>query len=221
VPAKTVSGAAVAMMAVGGVAVWSGLNNVPFLDALRALSKGQAPKPNRKEPFAPLTAGAGGSPGATGGSGGDIVAEAEKWVGKSSYVYGGCHGCTPCAPGQGVDCSSFVTWVMQRTGHYKGKCSMVAGSSMLAWGKKVSWENRQPGDVALWPGKHCAIITSGSATIEAQCTTCGKVKHGTYGKSHNGIKTVILRAPDLVTAGNAIGKALAGTGNVTTGMSDK
>lgn len=197
-PGKTVSGGAVALMAVGGVAIWSGLNNVPFLDAVRALAKGQAPTPNRKPAFQPLTAAAGTPTGGiAGGSGGDIVAEAEKWVGKSKYVYGGCHGCTPCAPGQGVDCSSFVTWVMQRTGHYKGKCSMVAGSSMLAWGKKIDWNSRQPGDVALWAGKHCAIITGTSTTIEAACTACGPVRHGTYGKSHAGIPTTILRAPDL------------------------
>jgi cell wall-associated NlpC family hydrolase len=198
-PAKTVSGGAVALMAVGGVAIWSGLNNVPFLDAVRALAKGQAPTPNRKPPFQPLTAGSptDASGGAGGGSGGDIVTEAEKWIGVSKYVYGGCHGCTPCAPGQGVDCSSFVTWVMQRTGHYKGKCSMVAGSSMLAWGRRIPWESRQPGDVALWPGKHCAIITGPSGTIEASCTACGPVRRSSYGKSHAGIGTVILRAPDL------------------------
>lgn len=201
---KTVSGSAVAIMAIGGVAVWSGLNNVSFLDAVRALAKGQAPTPNRKPAFQPLSGGTPAADGSTGGtgSGSDIVAEAEKWVGKSKYVYGGCHGCKPCAPGAGVDCSSFVTWVMQRTGHYRGKCSMVAGSSMLAWGKKVSWDSRQPGDVALWPGRHCAIITSPTATIEAACTACGPVRHGTYGKTHAGISTVILRAPNVLT-GNA------------------
>lgn len=202
-PAKTVSGGAVAMMAVGGVAIWSGLNNVTFLDAVRALAKGQAPTPNRKPAFQALSAGTTDTGGTSGsGSGNDIVAEAEKWVGKSKYVYGGCHGCTPCAPGQGVDCSSFVTWVMKRTGHYTGKCSMVAGSSMLAWGKKVSWDSRQPGDVALWNGKHCAIITGATTTIEAACTACGPVRHGTYGKTKLGLPTTILRAPNVLK-GNA------------------
>jgi len=202
VAGKTVSGGAVAIMAVGGVAVWSGLNNVPLLDAVRSLAKGQAPTPNRKPGFQPLSGAAAADSGAdiSGGSGGAIVAEAEKWVGKSKYVFGGCHGCTPCAPGQGVDCSSFVTWVMQRTGHYKGKCSMVAGSTMLAWGKKVAWESRQPGDVALWPGKHCAIISGTSTTIESSCNACGPIRHSTYGKSHAGIATVILRAPDLAVS---------------------
>lgn len=207
-PGKSVSGAAVAMMAVGGAIVWSGLNNTGLLDTFRALAQGQAPTPNRKPAFQPLSGG-GGSTDSTGapigGGSTDIVAEAEKWVGKSPYVYGGCHGCTPCQPGQGVDCSSFVTWVMYRTGHYKGKCAMVAGSSMLAWGVKVPWNNRQPGDVALWPGKHCAIITGVNTIIEARCTKCGPVTHGTYGTSHDGIKTVVLRAPDLAKSGTGTG----------------
>lgn len=199
-PSKTVSGASVALMAVGGVAVWSGLNNVGLLEAFRALAKGQAPEAHRNPPFQPISASgsADSSSGIASGSGGDIVAEAQKWIGVSKYVYGGCHGCTPCAPGQGVDCSSFVTWVMKRTGHYNGKCSMVAGSSMLAWGKKVAWESRQPGDVALWPGHHCAIIVDGSKTIEARCTACGPVQYGSYAKTRAGLgTTVILRAPDL------------------------
>lgn len=206
---KSVSGAAVTLMAAGGVVVWSGLNNTPVLDTLRALAKGQAPTPNRKAPFQGLTVNSDGTTTGgtlTGGPGGaGIVAEAERWVGKSRYVYGGCHGCTPCHPGQGVDCSSFVTWVMAATGHYKGKCAMVAGSSMLAWGKKVPWNNRQPGDVALWPGKHCAIITGVTTTIEAACTACGPVRHGTYGASHAGIGTVILRAPDMAASGTGTG----------------
>lgn len=201
-PSKSISGLAVGVMAAGGLIVWSGLNNAGLIESLQALARGEAPPKHPKPPWKPITGGDYAEGGGTfPGFGNDIVAEAEKWVGKSPYVYGGCHGCTPCAPGQGVDCSSFVTWVMYRTGHYKGKCSMVAGSSMAAWGRRVSWDQRQPGDVALWYGKHCAIITGATTTIEAACTACGPVRHGTYGKSHNGIATMILRAPDMMGAG--------------------
>lgn len=222
-PGKTVSGAAVAMMAVGGVAIWSGLNNVPLLDAFRALAKGQAPTPNRNPAFQPLSvssgsgSGSGSSTSGGGGNGNDIVNEAEKWVGKSKYVFGGCHGCKPCAPGDGVDCSSFVTWVMYRTGHYKGKCSMVAGSSMLAWGVKVPKNERQPGDVVLWPGHHCGIIKDKDTMIEASCTACGPVKYGNYSKRSG---WVVLRAPDIAApSGNAVGRGIsAGLGGLAGGI---
>ncbi len=222
-PGKSVSGAAVAMMALGGVAIWSGFNNVPLLDAFRALAKGQAPKPNRKAPWADITATvSGGDASITMGLGKDIVAEAEKWVGKSKYVYGGCHGSKPCQPGDGVDCSSFVTWVMYRTGHWKGKVAMVAGSSMLAWGTKIPNANRQPGDVVLWSGHHCGIVKDKDVMINAACTVCGFVRYDNYSNRKGWIT---LRAPDLAKgisgAGNAIGKALTDPGEVTTGMSGR
>lgn len=194
-PTKTVSGGAVALMAVGGVAVWSGLNNVPLLDAFRALAKGQAPQPNRKPAFVPIS-GSDASTGAVGtGNGGAIVAEAAKWAG-TKYVYGGCHGCSACHPGQGVDCSSYVTWVMKAVGCYKGKCSMVAGSSMLAWGKKISESEVQPGDVVLWVGQHCGIVSDPSKKLMWNAPHTGDVvKNSTYSFSLAGHPKVFLRAP--------------------------
>ena len=193
---KTVSGAAVAIMAIGGVAIWSGLNNVPFLDAVRSLAKGQAPTPNRKPGFQPLTADTTtGISGATGAATGNaIVDEAMKWKG-TKYVYGGCHGCTACHPGQGVDCSSFVTWVMKAVGCYAGKCSMVAGSSMLAWGKRINASDVQPGDVVLWVGKHCGIVTDPSKQMMIAAPHTGDVvKVYSYNFSL-GVAKVFLRPP--------------------------
>lgn len=192
---KTVSGAAIAMMAVGGVAIWSGLNNVPFLDAVRSLAKGQTPSTNRKSAFVPISGGSGttGSVGSSS-SGNVIIAEAMKWKG-TKYVYGGCHGCTPCHPGQGVDCSSYVTWVMRNVGCYSGKCSMVAGSSMLRWGKKIAESEVQPGDVVLWVGKHCGIVTDpGKKMMIAAPHTGDVVKEYSYNFSL-GVQKVFLRAP--------------------------
>jgi len=200
VATKTVSGAAVAVMAVGGVAVWSGLNNVAFLDAVRSLAKGQAPKPNRKPAFQPLSGDSAGNPGGNP-SGSAIVAEAAKWKG-TKYVYGGCHGCTQCKPGQGVDCSSYVTWVMKAVGCYKGKCSMVAGSSMLAWGKKIPESSVQAGDVVLWVGAHCGIVSDPSKKLMWVAPHTGDVvKNSTYDFSMNGHPKVFLRPP-CVAASN-------------------
>ena len=192
-PTKTVSGAAVAIMAVGGVAVWSGLNNVSLLDAVRSLAKGQAPTPNRKPAFAPLSTGATAS-SAANGSGNAIVAEAAKWKG-TKYVYGGCHGCSACHPGQGVDCSSYVTWVMKAVGCYTGKCSMVAGSSMLAWGKKISEKDVQPGDVVLWVGVHCGIVSDPAKKLMWAAPHTGSVVREQTYDFGLGVAKVFLRPP--------------------------
>lgn len=196
-PGKSVSGASVALMAAGGVVIWSGLNNTPLLETLRALAKGQAPTPHRNPAFQPLSSASASdaSLSSGGGGGGDIVAEARKWIG-TKYVYGGCHGCTQCKPGQGVDCSSFVTWVMKAVGCYKGKCSMVAGSTMLAWGTKIPANMVQAGDVVLWVGQHCGIISDPSKKLMIAAPSTGlKVREQTYDFSIAGRTKVYLRAP--------------------------
>lgn len=214
-PGMSISGVSVAIMAAGGVAVWSGLNNTGMLDTLRALSKGQAPTPNRNPPWQDLNLGGGTTTDFKnlGGSSGDaVVTEARKWIGKSKYVYGGCHGCTPCHPGQGVDCSSFVTWVMKAVNLYDGKCSMVAGSSMLAWGRKVPNASRQAGDVVLWPGSHCGIVESMDTMINAACTACGPVMRSNYSKRSG---WVTLRAPKLMdTSTNGLVQNSTVTGTI-------
>ena len=190
---KSVNGAAVALMAAGGVAVWSGLNNTPLLDTLRSLAKGQAPTPNRKAAFQDV--GFTGVSAGDAGNSNDIIAEAMKWKG-TKYVYGGCHGCTPCKPGQGVDCSSYVTWVMKATGHYTGNCSMVAGSSMLAWGTRVADNQVQPGDVVLWVGAHCGIVVDPSKQMMIAAPHTGDVvKVYSYAFPMAGHTKVFLRPP--------------------------
>lgn len=201
-PSKGISGGAVGLMAAGAVLVWSGLNNSGVLDTLRSLAKGQAPTPNRKPAFQPISGG--GNAGAYDMSGiaatgqrATIIAEARRWLG-TKYVYGGCHGCTPCHPGQGVDCSSFVTWVMKAVGLYKGKCSMVAGSNMLAWGRRRSaFETPEPGDVVLWIGKHCGIVTDPQKHLMIAAPHTGDVvKEYSYDFSL-GVQKVFLVPPGL------------------------
>lgn len=202
---KSVSGASVALMAVGGVAVWSGINNTGLLETLRSLAKGQAPTPHRKPPFSDVSGGGTATPdGAASSGSSDIVNEAMKWKG-TKYVYGGCHGGYPkcCSPGHGVDCSSFVSCVMRNTGHYKGHGSMVAGSTMLAWGKLIPESSVQPGDVVLWVGQHCGIVTDpGSKMMIAAPHTGAVVSVRTYSFSLAGRRKVFLRPPG-VSASNA------------------
>lgn len=207
-PGKSVSGASVALMAAGGVIVWSGLNNTGLLETLRALAKGQAPTSNRKPAFAPLSGGDGtGSTSTTtpapNADSSSIVSEAMRWKG-TKYVYGGCHAGYPkcCSPGHGVDCSSYVSCVMRNTGHYKGSGSMVAGSTMLAWGKVIPESSVQPGDVVLWVGQHCGIVVDPAAKMMIAAPHTGAVVSiRTYNFSLAGRKKVFLRPPGLSSGG--------------------
>lgn len=195
-----ISGPAVALMAAGGVLVWSGLNNTGLLDTLRALAKGQAPTPNRKPPFQPISD-SGTAPGSdvvsVGGGLSAVVAEARRWLG-TKYAYGGCHpGFSKCCqPGNGVDCSSFVSCVMKRVGLYNSTTSMVAGSSMLAWGIKVPESQVQPGYVVLWVGQHCGIVTNPQTKMMIAAPHTGDVvKEYSYDFNLAGHPKVFLKPP--------------------------
>lgn len=202
-----ISGPAVALMATGGVLVWSGLNNTGLLDTLRALAKGQAPTANRKPPFQPIDSGS--APGSDvvsiGGGLTAVVAEARRWLG-TKYVYGGCHGSFPscCKPGNGVDCSSFVSCVMKRVGLYTKSTSMVAGSSMLAWGTKVPESQVQPGYVVLWVGQHCGIVTNPQTQLMIAAPHTGDVvKEYSYNFSLPGHPKVFLKPPSVQPGGGS------------------
>lgn len=200
-----ISGPAVALMATGGVLIWSGLNNSGLLETLRALAKGQAPPAHRKPPFQPFSEGTTSTTSdgtAPSGSGSGVVTEARKWLG-TKYVYGGCHGGYPgcCKPGNGVDCSSFVSCVMRAVGLYSGNSSMVAGSTMLAWGVKIPESSVQPGDVVLWVGQHCGIVTNpATKTMIAAPHTGDVVKEYSYSFALPGHPQVFLRPPGLTSS---------------------
>lgn len=187
--AKGISGLGVAFMATGGVIAWAGINNVPVVDALRSLAKGQAIPSNRKPAFKPVdisfdagAAAAGAGIGiATGASNGSILAAAQQVAaspgGRKNYCWGGGHTANPCGA-KCFDCSGYVSCVLNRIGRLKGSKTTLG---FLAWKElqRVPWASRQPGDLLI-NRSHMGIMINQRNMWNAACTACGPVKVSDY-----------------------------------------
>lgn len=176
------SGTAVAVLTVGGLFVYFGINNIPFLEGLREFLRGEPPKPRPVTP-APLppelnplvsaivrgglgsTAGSGttGGGGSTMGStsGDAIVNAAKKYLGVP-YVWGG-------HSAKGMDCSGLVTVVLKDVG-ITGLPDMTHTHTtrFLVWNgaQTVSREQCQAGDLVCWGG-HIGIAVDNTSMIHA------------------------------------------------------
>lgn len=177
------SGTAVAVLTVGGLFVYFGINNIPFLEGLREFLRGEPPKPRPVTP-APLppelnplvsaivrgglgsTAGNGTTGGGTAtdsipGGSSAIVNAAKKYLGVP-YVWGG-------HSAKGMDCSGFVTVVLKDVG-VTGLPSMThtVTGQFLVWSgaQTVSRAQCQAGDLVCWTG-HIGIAVDNASMIHA------------------------------------------------------
>jgi len=177
-----VPGVALALVAAGGVLVYSGVENTSVAGVLRSLSKGKAPQPG------PFPAGGGGTPGVaqagtepTGpgsATGAAIAQDALQYKG-AGYVWAG-------APAQGIghwDCSSFVNWVCGHdlglaipefpAGTYDGSSHGPSSFTWAAWTGCVTVGNdaaqAQAGDLCIWMNAvgHIGIAIGGGQMISA------------------------------------------------------
>lgn len=176
------SGTAVAVLTVGGLFVYFGINNIPFLEGLREFLRGEPPKPRPVTPATlppelnPLvsaivrgglgsTAGSGttgGGGSTTGSTSGDaIVNAAKKYLGVP-YVWGG-------HSAKGMDCSGFVTVVLKDVG-VTGLPDMTHTHTtrFLVWNgaQTVSRTQCQAGDLVCWMG-HIGIAVDNVSMIHA------------------------------------------------------
>lgn len=191
--AKGISGLGVAFMAAGGIIAWSGINNVPVVDALRALAKGQMIPKNPKPAFEPVglafNAGAAAADAGIGlatASNSAIVAMAATVAaspaGRSNYCWGGGHTSSPCSA-KCFDCSGYASCVLNRLGAMKGSKNTIA---FMAWNRfeRVPYGSRQPGDFLI-NRNHMGIVLDDKVMWNAACTACGPVKKSSYvGKSY-------------------------------------
>lgn len=189
-----VSGMSVTIAAVGGLLIWSGINNTKLATTLVEVLAGVGPRKGVQTASAPppTTSGGGGSVPTTGGGNQNIVQIAASYKGHP-YVFGGGHG-TVCPKG-GMDCSGFVSCVMNKAGYMNGTTLTTDGFSR--WGTKVDFADRQPGDIVVWRGGvgngHMGIVIDGDSMWHNPCTACSGVQIGSYGKSRDGRPTIVRR----------------------------
>lgn len=189
-----ISGTAVTIAAVGGLLIWSGVNNTNLLDSLREIIAGKAPTKGEQKSTAPPTGGSGGGyiPPSGGGGNQNIVNIAASYKGHP-YVFGGGHG-TVC-PSGGMDCSGFASCVLNRAGKMKGT---LTTDGFSRWGISVPFADRQPGDIVVWRGGsgggHMGIIIDDKTMWHSPCTGCGGVQIASYGASRTGRPTMVRRA---------------------------
>ncbi len=190
-----ISGMGLAVIAAGAVMVYSGIQNQGLIKSLRALAMGE-PIPAGPQNITPISVtGISNSGYVTGGgTGGNqaIVNMAASYKGRS-YTFGGGHG-TVC-PSGGMDCSGYVSCVLNRVGLMRGT---LATGGLAKWGVNVPFAQRQPGDIVVWNGGpgggHTGIVLDSSRMWHSPCTGCGGVQIGTYGSTRTGRVTIVRRA---------------------------
>jgi cell wall-associated NlpC family hydrolase len=178
-----IPGLPIGFMIVGGVLVYSGIENRPVGYLLRDLARGIKPTPGPGETFATPAAASSGSGG--GGSASTDSAIANDALGYTGhvYVYGG-----PSNVNGGWDCSSFVSWVL---GHdlnmdipggtwaavtSSGRSHGPIVAQYVVWGGAtgVSKADVQAGDLILYPpDTHMGIAVSATEFISAEQPSTG------------------------------------------------
>jgi len=195
---RQINGAGVAIAAAGAVIVWSGIRNVPVLDAFRDLVMGKAPTPRNKPPFQPIALQLGSAAAsapldlARGSAlGAEIVQQMAKLRGRP-YVFGGGHS-SPCT--KSLDCSGAVSCALITAG---AATRTMTTDGLARWGKGVRFADRQPGDVLVWVGGpgggHTGVVVNEKTMLHTNCAGCGGVREGTYGPSRTGRPTIVRRA---------------------------
>jgi peptidoglycan DL-endopeptidase CwlO len=170
-----ISGAAVGIMAAGGMLLWTGITNVGVRDGLRDLLQGRAPGttgtptgPALREVIPPISrigraiggdAGAGADPGtpATSSQVNAFVSEARAQLGKP-YVWG-------AAGPNAFDCSGLVTWCLRRAG-LDDQRRVTAQYLVWTGAFTIPRANCAIGDLVCWTG-HIGIAISNTRMIHA------------------------------------------------------
>lgn len=189
-----ISGTAVTIAAVGGLLVWSGINNTQVAKSLVEILSGRGPvKGEQKASNPPPSTGGGYVPSTgTGGGNQSVVTIAASYKGHP-YVFGGGHG--KVCPSGGMDCSGYVSCVLNKAGLMKGT---LTTDGFARWGVGVNFADRKPGDIVVWRGGsgggHMGIIIDDNTMWHNPCTGCGGVQKASYGATRTGRTTIVRRA---------------------------
>lgn len=189
-----ISGMAVTVAAVGALFIWSGINNTSLPKTVLEILSGNAPVKGEQKRSAPPTNTGGGYVPSTGSGGGNqnVVNIAASYKGHP-YVFGGGHG--KVCPSGGMDCSGYVSCVLNKAGLMKGT---LTTDGFARWGIGIPFADRKPGDIVVWVGGsgggHMGIIIDDKTMWHSPCTGCGGVQKASYGKSRTGRTTIVRRA---------------------------
>lgn len=192
-----ISGVGLAVIATGAVMVYSGIKNRGLIESLRYLAMGEAiPEgPQTVTPIGMPTTGAGYVSAGLSGGNSAIVNMAASYKGHP-YVFGGGHG-TVCPRG-GMDCSGYVSCVLNKLGLMRGT---LTTDGFAKWGVSVPFDQRQPGDLVVWQGGpgggHIGIVIDGSRMWHNPCTGCGGVQVAKYGRTRSGRITLVRRSKSV------------------------
>lgn len=170
------SGLALTMAALGGYAVYAGLNGVPFTEGLRSIVSGKLPAPRpptvTQVNWTPVAGAAvdlaqRGVDAATAAAGPNafIATAARKYLG-IPYRFGGHD------PRTGLDCSGFVTVVLKDVGitNLPNLTHTVTGEFYVWSGAAtIPRSECRAGDLVCWIG-HIGIATSATTMIAAPTT---------------------------------------------------
>ena len=183
---------AVALVMGGGLLMYMGIRDVPFVQGMKDMLKtGAAPAGAVKSPTTTpselnlrtpsaggeIGSGLGGAAGGVTGSStlGNKIAETAKKYQGVPYVWGGT---TP----KGWDCSGFVYYVLNQVGV---KVSRLVSTAYIGWpgATTVSRSDCRAGDLMVWVG-HIGIAVSNTHMIHAprrgQPTQIGPIKGGGF-----------------------------------------
>lgn len=172
--AKGINGPALAAVAAGGVFLYASVKGYSVTHTLAIMISGQSPaKQTQTNPIGtPTQSSSSGMATAGGGSGGDFAGIAESYVGKLQYVFGGP------PPAGTVDCSSFVSKVLNQAGiPNPGGAPYSANShgpntlSYLSWGGATtighSPTDAQRNDLCIWQ-THMGIALGNGEFVSAR-----------------------------------------------------
>lgn len=178
-----IPGLAVTLVAAGSVVLWSGIRNTSIADTLRGFIQGKPVAANPQttslgtalgQAAAQAAAIVAQQPGQGFGpagimSGGAIVDDARKYVGKTPYAWGG-------SSPTGADCSGLVNMVLgtdlglaipgHPDGHYAGHGPDTGAWYFWTGATTINQADAAPGDLVCWPS-HMGIYIGGGRMINA------------------------------------------------------
>jgi NlpC/P60 family len=160
---KGTPGFALGAAAAGAYLLYAGIKNVPPLEGLRSLLRGEVPQGTPSKPFLPLdnSPSGGGIPAVGTGSvdGNRIAAAAQSHIG-TPYKWGGN---TPA----GMDCSGLVYYTFVHDLGYVGNFPRTTAAEIVSpLFRKISRAEVSAGDLTWWPG-HVGIAINNQQGVYA------------------------------------------------------